>query len=353
MAAENVQRIVQMRGTKTACEAFTATLEEGAVAYATDTSQYGVYTNGAFVWMSGGAGSVTSITAGTGLSGGTITTAGTIALNATLDNLSDVNTAGEATGDIIYDNGGTWQVYPLGIGSKITINANKLRIGNVSGGNYFEIDTTSGNVRLVGDATQWDDIRVSADVVKPGATAPNWKAFGPSGNLQALMFEASHHDEAYFMVQLPHQWKEGSNIYPHVHWTPTTTGAGNVVWEMEYSWASIGGTFGAPGNMASDATAAGGTAWVHKLTDLKESGNNYISGSGKTMSSMLVGRLHRNSNSGSDTLNVDVAFLELDFHFEIDSFGSDTSDAKDAQSALFLESGDYLLLESGDNLLLE
>lgn len=56
MTIEQQQRIVQMRGTKADCIALTAALEEGAVAYATDTSQYGVYTNGAFVWFTSGSG---------------------------------------------------------------------------------------------------------------------------------------------------------------------------------------------------------------------------------------------------------------------------------------------------------
>jgi hypothetical protein len=299
---------------------------------------------------------VSSITAGTGLTAtpNPIISSGTIALNAALNDLTDVDTSGEGTGDIIYDNAGTWLPYPLGIGTKITAAGSKIRFGNVGGSNYLEIDTSTGNLRLVGNATAWDDFRIEASIVKPGATAPNWKAFGPSGNIQALMFEASHHDEAQFELQMPHDWLLGSKIYPHVHWTPVNTTAGNVVWELEYIWANIGDAFGAPSNLASDATAAGGVAWAHKLTYLKDgSGNNYIDGAGKTLSSMLLCRLHRNSNSGSDTLNQDVAFLEVDFHYQIDGFGSDEELVKDTSASLLLESGDILLLESGDRLLLE
>lgn len=269
-----------------------------------------------------------------------------------LDDLSDVDIAGSGTGDILYNNAGTWEDYPLGIASNITNDGDHIRIGDIVGGDYVEINTDDGSVRLRGDATAWDDLLFPASVVKPGATAPAYKAFGPSGSLQALMFEAGHNDEVYFEVQLSHRWKEGSKIYPHVHWTPTTADAGNVVWELEYSWANIDGTFGAPSNMASEATAAGGTAWVHKLTMLKEAGNAYIDGTGKTMSSMLVCRLHRNSNAGSDTLNKDVAMLDVDFHIEIDSFGSDEEYTKDAVPLLLLESGDLLLLETGDRIIL-
>ena len=112
-------------------------------------------------------------------------------------------------------------------------------------------------------------------------------------------------------------------IYPHVHWTPVSATAGNVVWQLDYSWASVNGTFGAPATLTSDATAAGGTAWVHKLSTLKDgSGNAYIDGTGQTLSSMLVCRLHRDAGAGSDTLAADVAFLEFDIHYEIDGFGS-------------------------------
>lgn len=270
-----------------------------------------------------------------------------------LNDLSDVDTTGTVTGDIIYNNAGTWEDYPLGIVTKIGRVLGKIKFGDITGGDYVSIDDSTGNLRLEGAATAWEDLRVSASIAKPGATAPSYKAFGPSGNLQALMFENGHHDEVFFEVQLPHAWKQGSKIYPHVHWSPIDTTAGNVVWELEYSWANIDGTFGAPGNMATDATAAGGTAWVHKLTKLKESGNDYIDGTGKTFSSMIMCRLHRNAGAGSDTLAKDVALLEIDFHYEVDSFGSDEEYSKDTSAAMLLETGDYLLLETGDKLLLE
>jgi hypothetical protein len=58
MAIINMQRIVQMRGTKVNCEAWSAGLEEGAIAYATDTSELGIYTNGAWVWIGAAGGGV-------------------------------------------------------------------------------------------------------------------------------------------------------------------------------------------------------------------------------------------------------------------------------------------------------
>ena len=271
----------------------------------------------------------------------------------TLDSLSDVDITGTETGDVIYNSGSGWVDYPLGLGSKIYADGNKIRIGGISGANYIEIDVTTGNIRLIGNATSWDDVRVSGSQFRSGVTAPALSAFGPSGNLRTYRFESAKHQEVEFEIQMPHRWKEGSKIYPHVHWTPISAATGNVVWELEYAWASINGAFGAPSNMASDPAAAGGTAWVHKLSQFKSGGNAYIEGTGQTLSSMLVCRMHRNAGSGSDTLADDVALLEFDLHYEVDGFGSDEEFVKDAQSAMILNNGSYFLLNSGDMLLLK
>ena len=53
-----------------------------------------------------------------------------------------------------------------------------------------------------------------------------------------------------------------------------------------------------------------------------------ISGSGKTISSMLIGRLTRLTSSGSDTFTGDAYGIELDFHHQVDAFGSDAEFTK-------------------------
>lgn len=50
----NLQRVIGMRGTKTNIEALSADLEEQTAAYATDTEEIGIYTNGGWIWVNGG-----------------------------------------------------------------------------------------------------------------------------------------------------------------------------------------------------------------------------------------------------------------------------------------------------------
>lgn len=130
-------------------------------------------------------------------------------------------------------------------------------------------------------------------------------------------------DQIFFEVQMPHCWKVGSRIYPHVHWSPDTTDTGNCTWKLEYSWANINDAFGAPATIT--ATQAGsGTAWKHQLATFEAGAG--IDGTGKTLSSMIACRLYR--DAPTDTFTGDAFLLEFDIHFEIDTLGSRTETSK-------------------------
>lgn len=182
--------------------------------------------------------------------------------------------------------------------------------------NYLAIEA-DGSWELNGTATAWEDLRVPGTTVKLGATAPDFAAFLGSGNLLTYLFDgAATAEQVYFTIQMPHGWKAGSDIYPHIHWTPTDANAGNVKWQLEYSWANIDATFAAPTTI-SIVDAADGTAWKHQKAQFAA-----IVGSGKTLSSMLVCRLFRDPADAADTYAHDAAFLQFDVHYEIDTLGS-------------------------------
>lgn len=167
-------------------------------------------------------------------------------------------------------------------------------------------------------APRWDDMMTGGLSVALGSTAPSLKAFGPSGNLKAYAFVGTgvRVEECHFAVQLAHSYQEGTTISPHVHWTPSTTDAGDVRWYLDYSWASINGTFGAPQTL-DVIQAAGGTAWVHKVGEFPD-----IVGTGQGISSCLMCRLYRNPADGSDTYEADAFLVQVDIHFIKDTIGS-------------------------------
>lgn len=175
-----------------------------------------------------------------------------------------------------------------------------------------------GSLPSYAGAAGWDDTMQPALSVRLGATAPDDCNFvGDATLVKALCFTgttSATDEEVHFTIQIPHGYKVGSDLYPHVHWAPTSTGAGNVVWQLEYTVSEIGGTFGAASTEACTATAAGGTAWVHKI-----SGCTTISDAGLGISSIMYGRLFRDPDNAGDTYEADAALLGFDIHYYSDT----------------------------------
>jgi len=205
-----------------------------------------------------------------------------------------------------------------------TVSASLAKIGDILGGNYFEIEA-DGTAKFNGDATVWDDLRVPAQNTKlnPLKSEPNFESL--IGGLFALKFDTSNADDesVHFVAQMPHSYKEGSDIEPHIHWTPDTTNTGNVYWSFEYTIVNIDGTFGATTTIEI-TVPADGIAFKHQL-----SGFEMIDGAGLTISHMIICRLTRRSSSqAADTFTGNACFLEFDFHYIKDTVGSREETAK-------------------------
>ena len=196
-----------------------------------------------------------------------------------------------------------------------------------SGPNSSLSISDNGTVTLNGSATTFEDLRVDGSrVANSGTSAPNWLPF--VGNLYANLFSATAVNYVYFQVQMPHAWKAGSRIFPHVHWAPITSAPGTkrVYWELEYEWVNYQQPYGSPVTingylLAGESTPTRSLALLeHTITPL---GTNGIDGTGKTISSVLMCRLARRGDDDViDNFTERAALLSVDFHYEIDSFGS-------------------------------
>jgi len=149
----------------------------------------------------------------------------------------------------------------------------------------------------------------------------NWQP-GLSGTTFKI-WKFKENDEVYFSCQLPHTYKEGTDLIPHVHWTPGDRGneeSGNVVaWKLDYSWININGVF-LPSSTIDMSDACSGVDDTHELAS-----NETIDGTSKKISSMIICRLYRDSTGDTwvGTTNAQSpGLLEFDIHFEIDTLGS-------------------------------
>ena len=200
--------------------------------------------------------------------------------------------------------------------------------------NYLNVDS-SGRVLLKGTAQTWEDIRIIPGAFQfPGVADPTLESWQPGGaGATFKVYKFKINDEVHFTCQIPHNYKEGSDLKPHLHWTPCDRGNeenGNTVgWKIDYSWANADATF------ASSATvdlsdACSGIDDQHEQTD-----SGTITGTNKNISGLLQIRLYRSDTNADDTwvgvtAALSPAILEFDLHYEIDGFGSDLELVKDA-----------------------
>ena len=171
---------------------------------------------------------------------------------------------------------------------------------------------------------EWNDIFIPVNALRlSGVKPPDWADYKGS---QVLSFgdEAVEGNEeiVFFTVQVPHSYKEGTDIKFHAHWLGEDNTAGDVVWKFSYSWANVQGTF--PG----ETTVA--KAFTNGATDQQLiAGIADLDGTAKTVSSMLLCSLKRNSSNVADTLTGKSAYLlEVDFHFQMDTLGSQNEATK-------------------------
>ena len=173
--------------------------------------------------------------------------------------------------------------------------------------------------------TVWDDLRFPATSVRgAGVFDPTLTVF-QSGIV--LAFSTGPNNEVtFFNAQLPHGWKQGSEMVFHLHWTIPVSGglagAENVKWDFTYSWANMAAAFPAASTATVTVDVQNVTAGDHLVTDILEPVAGFA---GKEISSVLLCSLTRDVGVAND-YGQDAYYIEADFHFEIDTIGSREED---------------------------
>jgi hypothetical protein len=206
----------------------------------------------------------------------------------------------------------------------------KLKVALSEAANTADGISASGTVPITYADTVWEDMRIIPSAFDfAGSADPNlisWQPAGSGTTFKAWEFTTS--DEAFVLVQMPHSYKVGSDVYIHIHWTPHSRGTAEsgktVKWAVDYSWANIGSAFGASAKIALTDTCTG-TNHLHEMTP-----TSAIAGATKGISSMLILRIFRDTGDSwaTNTANNNPILLEVDLHYELDTAGSSTETAK-------------------------
>jgi hypothetical protein len=193
--------------------------------------------------------------------------------------------------------------------------------------NGGELQSSAGWVRI---QPHWDDLRSpGTGVTASGAKKPSFLQFRGSGagstGAYAWLFPPSIERELFFTVQMPHAWVEGTEVQPHIHWSPNDNSAGTVVWALEYTFARVGEAFPLTTTTYAYAEATG-EIYDHLIGGFEPD----IDMTGKTLSSQIVGRLYRDSTAPEDDYGLGAWFHEMDIHFQLDGLGSNNTLTKSA-----------------------
>jgi len=161
----------------------------------------------------------------------------------------------------------------------------------------------------------WRDLRAPLIGAKvSGVSPPTLTAFGPSGGMFQYKFLVD--DEVFVAFHIDHDIKQGSTVYPHVHWATSSTSTNSVKWELEYMIAARTSepAFPAPTVITVEA-AANATAWAHQVT---EHGTGFTA---PEVDSLILMHVKRITNGGSE--NGDNVFgLFVDLHYEAQQYGT-------------------------------
>jgi hypothetical protein len=262
-------------------------------------------------------------TVGTPLSSPGTASAGSSQSVAKLDHVH--GNAMSATAPLLLSDGGSVAV-SLSSSAPLSVVGSALTLTPCAAGTGEEYRITDAGVwACVQNASltppRWDDLRVPLTTAKAaGVKDPAFSAFradGGSTGTFAWHFSGSTENELFFSAQLPHGYKLGTNLHPHIHWVGTTanTDAGSVRFGIECSTSEIGGTYLSTRFFVATAPTHA-VAYRSNLTELDE-----IPGF-TTVSAVLVCRIFRDPTNAADNYPATIAMTDFDFHFEQDTVGS-------------------------------
>lgn len=158
---------------------------------------------------------------------------------------------------------------------------------------------------------RWTDLTFPFTQTKVGS---NLKPDFDFTNVGLLFPQNDVTEIAYITCQMPHSWKEGSDINPHIHCVQKANQQATFI--MEYKWYNVGDL--EPSTWSTHTLNKYSATYVSGSLSQIIEGQTMIAGTGKKVSSILKIKLYRNDNVYTGDFFAD----QFDIHYQQDSFGS-------------------------------
>lgn len=172
------------------------------------------------------------------------------------------------------------------------------------------------STRNTGRDAEWNDINIPVSSMSSvGATVLDVVAVG-SNNLKGFIGTGAVVQQADGSLELLHNYKEGSDIHPHIHWMPNDNTAGDVKISLGYRWFNRTDVMPAE-TIITLTQAAGGVQYQHTTAVFPT-----ITGTGMGIGSRFVFRIFRDPADAADTYGNHALVLDFGIHYECNSQGS-------------------------------
>jgi len=165
--------------------------------------------------------------------------------------------------------------------------------------------------------SNWDDLRVSLATARTsGSSSPNFTVF--RNGVYVWQFISSNTRELFFNLQFPHEWEEGTDVVPHVHFSNNRAGDGTeqISFGLEYTCANINESFPETTTITTSPVTVSTTQYQHQIASF-----GTLSMSGKKLSTIMMCRLFRN-NGIANNYSDGIFAIDFDIHIQKNTMGS-------------------------------
>ena len=208
--------------------------------------------------------------------------------------------------------------------SGYTITADAIDAGSLSYATTMSIQTNSyfepdGTYYCTGNATTWNDVNLHVLNLRPGGSAPTFLDMNSTG-IFGLSFINANTDILYGATEVPHYYKEGTDLHVHAHWCPDDTDTGIVSWNFTYIVMGEDDLVTPTATSLSPGVAGGGVAFALQYHDMGD-----IPGSGIEIGDVIIFSISREAGDSSAG---DAYLHHVGIHYECDAIGSRDETAK-------------------------
>lgn len=174
----------------------------------------------------------------------------------------------------------------------------------------------------------WRDLLGVPSVRTPGANDPTWAVW--KGGIRKYQFSNALMNEMWFSYHIDHDYKIGSDIHIHVHWSQATVDTGGTAgapgqakWYMEVTYAKGHQQQAFVTNITTSVTqTASGTQYQHMLGEVQLSASSPTASQLDTddlePDGVIEVRLYRDPADVADTLNQTPFLHFVDIHYQAD-----------------------------------